>query len=67
MFLPTVGVLEALREAVEDREEELSARARGAAGGGLALDNVLVGLNGRTWLVRQHKPRNQPMVMDTTN
>lgn len=50
MFLPTVGVLEALREAVEDREEELSARARGAARGRLALDNVLGGLNGRTWL-----------------
>lgn len=41
-----MGVLAALSEAFEDREEELSARARGAAGGGLALD-VLGGLNGR--------------------
>lgn len=45
--LPTVGVLPALSEAFEDKEEELSARARGAVGGGLALD-VLGGLNGRT-------------------
>lgn len=45
--LPTVGVLPALSEAFEDKEEELSARASGAAGGGLALD-VLGGLNGRT-------------------
>lgn len=42
-----MGVFPALREAFEDKEEELSARARGAAGGGLALD-VLGGLNGRT-------------------
>lgn len=45
--LPTVGVLPALSEAFEDKEEELSARASGAVGGGLALD-VLGGLNGRT-------------------
>ncbi len=43
---PTVGVLLALKEVLELREEELSARARGAAGGGLALD-ILGGLNGR--------------------
>lgn len=42
----TVGVLLALKEVLELREEELSARARGAAGGGLALD-ILGGLNGR--------------------
>lgn len=45
--LPTVGVFPALSEAFEDSEEELSARASGAAGGGLAFD-VLGGLNGRT-------------------
>lgn len=45
--LPTVGVLAALSEAFEDREEELSARASGAGGGGLALD-VFGGLKGRT-------------------
>lgn len=43
--VPTVGVLPALSEALEDKEEELSARARGAIGGGL---DVLGGLNGRT-------------------
>lgn len=43
-----MGVLPALREAVEDNEEELSALASGAAGGGLAFA-VLGGLNGRTW------------------
>lgn len=42
-----MGVLPALSEVVEDNEEELSARASGAAGGGLAFD-VLAGLNGRT-------------------
>lgn len=42
---PTVGVLLALREALELREEELSARASGA-GGGLEFD-TLGGLNGR--------------------
>lgn len=46
MFLPTVGVFPALSEALEDREEELSARARGAVGGGLAFDD-LGGLNSR--------------------
>lgn len=35
MFLPTVGVVAALRELVEDMEEVLSARAKGAIGGGL--------------------------------
>lgn len=39
----------ALSDALEDSEEELSARARGAVGGGLALELVLGGLNGRTW------------------
>lgn len=43
---PTVGVLLVLKEVFELREEELSARARGAAGGGLELD-ILEGLNGR--------------------
>lgn len=47
MSIPTVGVLPALSDAFEDREEELSARARGAVGGGLALDG-LGGGNGRT-------------------
>lgn len=42
-----MGVLPALREAVEDNEEELSALASGAVGGGLAFA-VLGGLNGRT-------------------
>lgn len=44
-FLPTVGVLPALSEALEDKEEELSARARGAVGVGL---DALGGLNGLT-------------------
>lgn len=35
LFLPTVGVVAALRELVEDMEEVLSARAKGAIGGGL--------------------------------
>lgn len=43
--LPTVGVFAALREAEEDMEEMLSARAKGAAGGGLELE-VNGGLNG---------------------
>lgn len=34
-FLPTVGVVAALKELVDDIEEVLSARARGAIGGGL--------------------------------
>ena len=42
---PTVGVFAALREAEEDIEEMLSARAKGAAGGGLELE-VSGGLNG---------------------
>lgn len=43
-----MGVFPALSEAFEDSEEELSARASGAAaGGGLAFDD-LGGLNGRT-------------------
>lgn len=46
--LPMVGVLPAPSEALEDKEEELSARARGAVGGGLTLLEVLGGLNGRT-------------------
>lgn len=43
--LPTVGVLAALRDADEEIEEELSARAKGAVGGGLVLE-VTGGLNG---------------------
>lgn len=42
-----MGVLAALSDAFEDKEEELSALASGAVGGGLAL-LVLGGLNGRT-------------------
>lgn len=41
-----MGVLPALSEAFEDKDDELSARASGAAGGGLA--DILGGLNGRT-------------------
>lgn len=41
----TVGVVAALSELVEDMEEVLSARARGANGGGLA--ECTGGLNGR--------------------
>lgn len=48
--LPTVGVLPALSEAFEDKEDELSARASGAVGGGLT--DILGGLNGRTWAKR---------------
>lgn len=43
-----MGVFPALREALDDSEDELSALASGAVGGGLALA-VLGGLNGRTW------------------
>jgi hypothetical protein len=43
--LPTVGVLAALNEAEDEIEEELSARAKGAVGGGLVLE-VTGGLNG---------------------
>lgn len=46
-ILPTVGVFPALSDVFEDNEEELSALASGAVGGGLALD-ILGGLNGRT-------------------
>lgn len=42
---PTVGVLAALNEADEEIEELLSARAKGAVGGGLLLE-VTAGLNG---------------------
>jgi hypothetical protein len=42
---PTVGVLAALNEADEEIEELLSARAKGAVGGGLVLE-VTGGLNG---------------------
>lgn len=46
--LPTVGVFIALSEADDDNEEELSARAKGAEGGGLELE-VKGGLNGLGW------------------
>ena len=39
----------ALKEVFEDNDEELSARASGAVGGGLALF-ALGGLNGPTWV-----------------
>lgn len=42
---PTVGVLAALNDAEEEIEELLSARAKGAVGGGLVLE-VIGGLNG---------------------
>lgn len=42
---PMVGVFAALNEADDDIEEELSARAKGAEGGGLELE-VTGGLNG---------------------
>lgn len=45
--LPTVGVVAALRELVEEMEEVLSARARGAIGGG--LDEWMGGLKGLDW------------------
>lgn len=44
--LPNVGVDAALCEVKEEREEELSARARGAKGGGLPETG---GLKGRVW------------------
>lgn len=43
--LPTVGVVAALMELAEEMEEVLSARAKGATGGGLA--EWTGGLNGR--------------------
>lgn len=45
--LPTVGVVAALRELVEDMEEVLSARAKGAIGGG--LEEWMGGLKGLDW------------------
>lgn len=45
--LPTVGVVAALRELVDEMEDVLSARARGAMGGG--LEEWIGGLNGRFW------------------
>ncbi len=53
--LPTVGVVAALRELVEEIEEVLSARANGARGGG--LDECTGGLNGRFWQEKQGKGR----------
>lgn len=44
--LPKVGVDAALCEVMEEMEEELSARASGAKGGGLPDTG---GLNGRVW------------------
>lgn len=44
--LPKVGVDAALCEVMEEIDEELSARARGAKGGGLLETG---GLNGRVW------------------
>lgn len=43
---PKVGVDAALWDVMEEREEELSARARGANGGGLPETG---GLKGRLW------------------
>lgn len=53
--LPTVGVVAALRELVEEMEEVLSARASGARGGG--LDECTGGLNGRFLYEKQGKGR----------
>lgn len=47
--LPKVGVEAALCKVMEEREEVLSARARGAKGGGLP---EIGGLKGRDW--KQH-------------
>lgn len=47
IFLPTVGVVAALKELVDDIEEVLSARARGAIGGG--LEECTGGLKGLGW------------------
>lgn len=47
--LPKVGVDAALCKVMEEMEEELSARAKGAKGGGLPETG---GLKGRFW--RQH-------------
>lgn len=44
--LPSVGVEAALWEVMEEIDEELSARARGAKGGGLPETG---GLKGRAW------------------
>lgn len=53
---PTVGVLAALREAAEEMEEELSARASGAAGGGLVLE-AAGGLNGLGLETKSYLPK----------
>lgn len=53
--LPTVGVVAALMELVEEMEEVLSARANGAMGGGLA--ECTGGLNGRLWKDKKEKGR----------
>lgn len=52
--LPT-GVLAALSDAEDEIEEELSARANGAAGGGLVLE-VIGGLNGLGLKTKCHLP-----------
>lgn len=54
---PKVGVDAALCEVTEDREEELSARARGAKGGGLPETG---GLKGRLWERERSFVRSQP-------
>lgn len=54
--LPTVGVLAALNEAEDEIEEELSARAKGAAGGGLVLE-VTGGLNGLGLKTKSYLPK----------
>lgn len=54
--LPTVGVLAALSDADEEIEEELSARAKGAVGGGLVLE-VTGGLNGLGLKTNSYLPK----------
>lgn len=65
-----MGVFPALREALDDSEDELSARASGAVGGGLALA-VLGGLNGRTWVdkftVKTGEEKQNPAINDFTH
>ena len=48
--LPTVGVVAVLRELLEEMDEVLSARARGAMGGGLA--ECTGALDSRPWIER---------------
>lgn len=70
--LPSVGVDAALCKVMEEMEDVLSARARGAKGGGLP---EIGGLKGRDWrrytithslitVRKQHKSENDEMMMN---